>query len=99
MRKLVLEDIKWLDSAKVTRRTWPELAYRGYGLDNVSKIIGYEFNHHDALEDAKASGQIILEAIKITGNSIDDWLNKVHLSMDSPVEIRREGNPDGELFS
>src|SRR5262245_27777730 len=25
-------ECSWLDTAKVVRRTWPELAYRGYGL-------------------------------------------------------------------
>lgn len=95
---LVLENVKWLDSAKVTRRTWPELAYRGYGLANVCKVIGYEFQHHDALEDAKASGQIILEAIKKTDYTIDEWLSKVQVPMSSSKEIRKEGNPEGELY-
>ena len=47
---------QWLDSARVVRRTWPEFAWKGYGLANVCRKIGYEFKHHDALEDAKAAG-------------------------------------------
>ena len=41
----------WLDSARVTRRTWDQCAYRGYGLGNVCAILGYQFAQHDALED------------------------------------------------
>ena len=53
----------WLDSACVARRTWRELSKSGYGLSNVCKKIGYNFRHHDALEDQKASGQIMLAAM------------------------------------
>jgi DNA polymerase-3 subunit epsilon len=57
-------DTTWLDSARVARRSWEECAWKGYGLSNVCEIIGYKFKHHDALEDAKASGQVMIAAIK-----------------------------------
>ncbi|HHW08873.1 MAG TPA: transposase [Firmicutes bacterium] len=93
----------WLDSARVARRTWKEVAKRGYGLANVCQMIGYEFTHHNALEDAKAAGQIILAAMKITGLSVQDWLRQ----MDQPrysqrsrwgKPVARPGNPDGPLY-
>lgn len=46
----------WLDSARIARRTWKECAWKGYGLYNVCKILGYDFKHHDALEDAMNLG-------------------------------------------
>jgi DNA polymerase-3 subunit epsilon len=52
----------WLDSARVARRTWRQFARKGYGLKNVCTFLGYEFRHHNALEDAKAAAQIILRA-------------------------------------
>ena len=52
----------WLDSAKITRRAWPQLARRGYGLADVCDMIGYEFDHHNALEDARACGEVVLAA-------------------------------------
>ena len=57
-------DTTWLDSARVARRSWEECAWKGYGLSNVCEIIGYKFKHHDALEDAKASGQVMIATIK-----------------------------------
>ena len=52
----------WLDSAKITRRAWPKLARRGYGLADVCHMIGYEFDHHNALADARACGEVVLAA-------------------------------------
>ena len=92
----------WLDSARVARRTWEEFAWRGYGLANVCNKIGYEFKHHDALEDAKASGQVVLAAIEATGLDIESWLKRVKQPIDPANSscgsaINRKGNPEGEL--
>ncbi len=93
-------DVTWLDSARVARRTWEECAWSGYGLANICKIIGYEFKHHDALEDAKAAGQVILSAIDKTGLDINAWLGRVSKPIDpnNHGSIQREGNPDGEFY-
>lgn len=93
----------WLDSARVARRTWEECAWRGYGLSNVCEIIGYKFKHHDALEDAKASGQVIIAAVGKTGLDIGAWLKRVNQPIDpanssSGSAINRDGNPEGELY-
>lgn len=93
----------WIDTAKVSRRCWNEFAYKGYGLANVCKKLGYSFNHHDALEDAKASAHILLSAIKEKNNTIDDWLMRVNNPILSNARtynksVSKEGNPDGNLF-
>lgn len=98
-------DATWLDSARVARRAWEECAWSGYGLANVCKLISYQFKHHDALEDAKAAGHVMLAAMEKTGLSISDWLLRVsrpidltHSSATGAPTITREGNPDGHLF-
>ena len=58
---------RWLDSALVTRRTWPHRSRDGYGLAEVCRMIGYRFAHHDALADAKAAGHVILAAMRKIG--------------------------------
>lgn len=60
---LPLIQSNWLDSARVARRAREQCAWRGYGLSNVCRIIGFEFDHHNALEDLKAAGMIINAAI------------------------------------
>ena len=93
----------WLDSARVARRTWEECAWSGYGLSKVCEIIGYEFKHHDALEDAKASGQVLIAAIEKSGLNIEAWLRRVCQPIDpsktySGSAISRDGNPEGEMY-
>lgn len=92
----------WLDSARVARRTWSDCAKRGYGLHDVCELIGYEFSHHDALEDAKAAGQIMLAAVASTGLSVRDWLGRVEQPINPSAathdHIRRIGDPDGPFF-
>ena len=100
---------RWLNSQTVTRRTWPQFAKRGYGLKSISEHIGYEFKHHDALEDAKAAGQVVLAAIEESGVDISDWLAALGkrprargyaraTGASKGGSIRRQGNPDGPLF-
>ena len=93
----------WLDSARVARRTWAECARSGYGLANICKRIGYEFQHHNALEDAKAAGQVLLAAMAETGLNLEGMLRRVRQPIDPASAsygsaIKREGNPNGLLF-
>lgn len=92
----------WLDSARVARRTWAAFARRGYGLANVCNHIGYTFEHHNALEDAKASGQVLLAAMQESGLDLDAMLKRVLQPIDPSAvtdagSIKRDGNPDGSL--
>lgn len=96
-------DATWLDSARVARRAWEEFSWSGYGLANVCRQIGYEFKHHDALEDAKASGRVLLAAIERTGLDVSAWLKRVNQPIDpnnvsTGAAINRDGNPEGELY-
>lgn len=93
----------WLDSARVARRAWTECAWKGYGLYNVCRMLGYDFRHHDALEDAKAAAHIVLAATNECGLDIDGWLSRVRQPIDptaggSASAIKREGNPEGALY-
>jgi DNA polymerase-3 subunit epsilon len=94
--KIPTPSCTWLDTACVARRAWAEFARCGYGLANICSAIGYNFNHHDALEDAKAAGNILIAAMTHTGLDLDAWLTRVR----EPIDLQpstREGNPDGAL--
>ena len=91
----------WLDSAMVARRTWKEVSMRGYGLANLCEKIGYEFKHHDALEDAKACAQVLFAAISETGLDIDAWLKRIKYPIAPSIKYgkkAREANPEGDLY-
>lgn len=93
---------RWVDSARVARRTWSQFSQRGYGLSSLCEFLGYEFQHHDALEDAKAAGHVFLAAIETSGVSVEELLaGTVHYS---PLRARNaprlacDGNSDGPLI-
>lgn len=93
-------ECQWLDTARVVRRAWPEFSQKGYGLANVTKHFGIEFQHHDAKEDARAAGEILLLAVEASGLSVEQWMERVVKpisSLDSS-SIARNGNVDGPLF-
>lgn len=65
-------DTTWLDSVRVARRAWPELA--SHKLNVVSRHLGIPLKHHDALSDARAAGMIVVKAIEHTGMSLAEWM-------------------------
>ena len=89
---------RWLDSARVARRAWPEVAQTGFGLAPLARRFDIAFRHHDAAEDARAAGLILLRAIAETGISLEDWFARVERSL-SGVEtsVCRSGDGDGPL--
>lgn len=92
---------QWLDTARVVRREWPEqFGTKGYGLHNVAKFLGIGFKHHDALEDARAAGEVLCRASAHTGLAIEDWFTRVQrpINTSSSQPITRDGNSEGPLF-
>lgn len=98
--KLALCECRWLDSARVVRRAWPKFSRSGYGLANVASELGIQYRQHDALEDARCAGEILLRAITETGLGIDQWLERAKQPIDPsmPLRIIRDANPDGPLY-
>jgi DNA polymerase-3 subunit epsilon len=96
--RLSLVDCTWLDTARVCRRAWTQFSQRGYGLANVASWAGIDFRHHDAEEDARAAGLILLRAVADTGLTVSDWVTRSHQSISSAnVSVATTGNPDGPL--
>ena len=99
---------RWLDSVRVARIAWPELSSYGYGLSKIADHLGIEFQAHDALEDARCAGLLLLRAIEETGLSPQEWLVRVghpihsdgqmhHRSKAFPPQVKRDGDPSGRL--
>lgn len=98
---LATQDCRWLDSARVVRRAWPDrYSRRGYGLGPVCSDLGIQFEHHRAVEDARAAGMCVLRAMEHMGLDIDGWLARVRRSIIPGMDerIRRHGSTDGLLF-
>lgn len=96
---------RWLDSSSIARRAWPDCAERGYGLADLGRKLNITFKHHDATEDARAAGEVVVKAIAATGIGIDQWLAMVsHPEKTSPKprdyegHVARAGNKEGPLY-
>jgi len=106
MAKYDLETFEcvWLDTARVVRCVWPEFSQRGYRLANVATKLGISFVAHNAEEDARAAGEILAYAIKETGVTIGEWLDRVRRPINPPgpriaaARIAADGNPEGHLY-
>lgn len=96
---LIAPDVQWLDTARVVRRTWLERSRSGYGLGPVAEMLGISFRHHDAEEDARAAGEILLHAIAKSGLTVAEWIVRakqpITPSKSGPSERHtRDGNPE-----
>jgi DNA polymerase-3 subunit epsilon len=69
----------WLDSTMVARRAWEGFGKRGFGLENLCRLLGYRYQRHDALGDAKGAGVVVLAAMEQTGIGLSQWLEQVEL--------------------
>jgi DNA polymerase-3 subunit epsilon len=90
----------WLNTASVARRAWPEGAQKGYGLSALSEKFGIEFEHHNAVEDARAAGLILVRAMTEANLDLVGWLDRVKrpLGANGSDSMARDGNPEGSLF-
>ena len=93
---------KWLDSAKIVRRTWTNFARSGYGLSNIADYLNLKFEHHDALEDAITAGLVVIKASEISNLTIEEWFKRVGQPIftykNGSTTIYLDGNPEGQLF-
>lgn len=94
-----LNDVRWVDSIVVGRRIWPDLP--NHKLKTVANHLGILFNHHDALEDAKATAEVTLRACAASGTGIEEWQHivrpKKKTSPKSALSITRENIAEGVL--
>lgn len=59
-----VQPIHWGDTIPIIRKAFPKIE-GGYGLGNLTRQFEIEFSHHDALEDARATALIVIQALEI----------------------------------
>jgi DNA polymerase-3 subunit epsilon len=101
-----LDHFEWHDSARAVRLGWQEYSKSGYGLKKISDKLGINFEHHNALADAKAAGLVLIEAAKRIDQNIAslwdqislDAARRVRIKFQQSASLKLEANPDGEFF-
>lgn len=66
-----MPECRWIDSSLAVRRTWDQFSKSGYNLNTIATHLGIEFVHHDAAEDARAAGLVLLAALEKMSWSLD----------------------------
>jgi len=64
--------IDWVDTCKIARAAWPCLS--SYRLSHLARTFGISYQAHNAVEDARCAGEILLLAIQTTGVALTDAL-------------------------
>lgn len=93
-------ECQWLDTTMVVRRTWAQYAHKGYGLKNLARDLGINFRHHDATEDARTTGLILLRALGESKMTLEECLARVKLPINpaNAEPIRRSGSVEGPFI-
>jgi len=89
----------WLDSARVARRQWEQFRQAGYNLPNLAAHLGIKYKAHDAVEDARAAGQVVLKAMSESNQTLQEWLLLAYKRTSyGNVNHAQEGSPDGPFY-
>ncbi len=67
-------------TCNVARKTWDNQI--NYTLKNIANYLGYIFKHHDAHDDARVCGKILLDAMRYHNcNTIEELADKIDMQI------------------
>jgi len=65
----------------------------------VADKLGISYKPHDAVEDARATGEVIVRVMEQSGLSIEEWLEKAYKPISNgKVSHAQDGDPDGPFY-
>mgnify|MGYP003617821710 CR=1 FL=1 len=71
--KIPWPNMDYVCTVKLSRKVWPDLV--NHRLNTMAALLGIEFKHHYALDDAETCAKIALAAAQVRGvNSLKDLL-------------------------
>lgn len=88
----------WLDSARVVRRQWEQFRESGYSLPCISEFLGITYRSHDAIDDARAAGEVVIKAMEQSGQTLDEWYERAYKRMSYSKSVAQGGDPDGPFY-
>jgi DNA polymerase-3 subunit epsilon len=88
----------WINSARAVQRAWPQFARKGYGLKSIADFLNIKFIHHNAKEDARVAGEILIRAIDVMGGNAANWLSILKNSSFQSIDNRPIVPHDGDVL-
>ena len=81
----------WGDTVTLSRLLWKDMP--NHKLNTVAGVLGFQFQHHQALSDARACSFIVKKALEKTATfHVKDRMKAVGLTF-HPFEIKRTHKP------
>lgn len=94
-------DAQWLDLQHVVKGAWPpEFTADGWALKKICAQLGVDLTqHHDALADARAAGDVFVMAQERTGTWAREWLVRTRgaTPLSNPVTRARAIAPSPDV--
>lgn len=82
-------------TVKISRKVWPDLI--NHKLNTMGALLGVEFKHHYALDDAETCAKIAIEAARLRGvNSMDALLRSIGIEAEPFIDEQYQ-NKQSEL--
>lgn len=86
---LPMPNFSYCDTVAISRKAWPEL--ENHKLDTVGSFLEIDFQHHNALDDARTCAAIPLKAgMELGFSSLKGLTEKLGVSV-KPFGVRRGG--------
>ena len=64
----------WFDATHIVRKVWTQFANGGFALHKMTEFLNLPLeNHHQALDDAIACGEIVCAALKKSKTRMENW--------------------------
>ncbi len=77
---LECDEFNFICTCNVARKTWDNQV--NYTLKTIANQLGYIFKHHDAHDDARVCGKILIDAMKVHEcNNIYDLAKKINMQI------------------
>ena len=88
-------ELAYACTVKISRKVWPDLI--NHKLNTMGALLGVEFKHHYALDDAETCAKIAIEAARLRGvNSMDALLRSIGIEAESFIDEQYQ-NKQSEL--
>ncbi|MHB1673311.1 MAG: exonuclease domain-containing protein [Acidobacteriaceae bacterium] len=77
----------WLDTCAIARRVWPEMP--NHKLATLAEAFGILYKCHDAGEDARCAGEVLIRAIRDSGKTMTQFMEE-YLSVELGKKVTIE---------
>lgn len=76
---LIYPEMDYLCTANISKKVWPDL--QNHKLNTLAARLGFRFEHHHALEDARVAAKILMKAMEsYQSETVDVFLEKCSMT-------------------